>query len=71
MDSTIIAAAVVVIGAVLTFFNVQYAGDLTVLVTSVATLIAAVVVWYQRTTLVKASSVGREEGDVSATGMKR
>lgn len=68
MDSTVIAAIVIVLAAILSFFNVQYAGDLTQLVTSVVTVAAALWAWYQRTTLKKAPE-GR--GDVSATGMKR
>lgn len=67
-EPTITAALVVVVGALLTVFHVNYAGDLTVLINSVVILIAAAVVWYQRTTLVKASD---NIGDVKATGAKR
>ncbi len=68
MDTTIIAALVVVVGALLSVFHINYAGDLTVLITSVVTLVAAATVWYQRTTLTKA--IGGD-GDVKASGFKR
>lgn len=68
MDSTVVSAVVIVIGAILAFFHISYAGDLTVLVNSVVILIAAGNVWYQRTTLMKAPA---GMGDVKATGFAR
>lgn len=69
MDPQILSAIVIILVAVTKFFNWNIGSEeITSIVQALATIIAAGVIWYQRTTLQKAPA---GMGDVSAAGMKR
>lgn len=64
-----LSALVIVVITAARFFNIDLdSGMLTELVSAVSVLVSAIVIWYQRTTLVKAAD---GFGDVNLAGISR